>query len=108
MPSNAALLPSLKTRVALPLLLGALALIVLALPARSLATSSLASAQRTSLPKPAVLTFTTMQVGAPGNPSVGIVPFEDKVFSSCAESPQPENPKKPCMEVGGVDHQYGI
>lgn len=27
--------------------------------------------------KPAVLTFAVAKVGAPGNPSVGIIPFED-------------------------------
>ncbi len=31
-------------------------------------------------PKPAVLTFKTVKVGAPGNPSVGIVPFTDAIY----------------------------
>ncbi|MGD9734182.1 MAG: hypothetical protein AB7V58_01030 [Solirubrobacterales bacterium] len=58
---------------------------------------------------PAVLTFTTMDVGAPGNPSVGIIPFEDKIFQSCAEAPAPESKRKPaCMEVGEVGYRYGI
>src|SRR6476469_11039452 len=59
--------------------------------------------------KPAVLTFTVAKVGAPGNPSVGIIPFEDKLFKSCSEAPPPSGPRAPeCMEVGGVDYRYGI
>ena len=38
-------------------------------------------------PAPAVLTFKTVKVGAPGNPSVGIVPFNDAVYHNCAEAP---------------------
>jgi hypothetical protein len=75
--------------------LGAIALAALLLPALAVA-----------LPKPAVLTFTVAKVGAPGNPSVGIVPFEDELFKNCGEAPS--NPKKPCMEVGGVGYRYGI
>jgi len=57
-------------------------------------------------PKPAVLTFKTVKVGAPGNPSVAIIPFEDLLFRNCSEAPVIE--KKPCQEVGGVDYRYGI
>jgi formylglycine-generating enzyme required for sulfatase activity len=56
-------------------------------------------------PKPPVLTFKTVKVGAPGNPSVGIVPFKDAVYQSCAEA---AGIKPPCQEVGGVDYRYGI
>jgi hypothetical protein len=59
--------------------------------------------------KPAVLTFTVAEIESPGNPSVGIIPFEDKLFKSCSEAPQPTGSRAPaCMEVGGVDHRYGI
>ncbi len=56
-------------------------------------------------PAPSVLTFKTAKVGAPGNPSVGIVPFTDAVYSSCAEAPQ-TGPA--CQQVGGVKYRYGI
>lgn len=59
--------------------------------------------------RPAVLTFTVAKVGAPGNPAVGIVPFTDGIYSSCAEAPAPSGPRAPrCMEVGKVDYRYGI
>jgi formylglycine-generating enzyme required for sulfatase activity len=59
-----------------------------------------------SAAKPAVITFTVAKVGAPGNPSVGVIPFEDEIFQNCAAAPV--IPKKPCMEVGGVGYRYGI
>ncbi len=58
-------------------------------------------------PAPSVLTFKTVKVGAPGNPSVGIVPFTEAVYSSCAEV-VPAEKQPPCQEVGGVDYRYGI
>jgi hypothetical protein len=58
-------------------------------------------------PVPSVLTFKTVTVGAPGNPSVGIVPFTDAVYSSCAEV-VPAEKQPPCQQVGGVDYRYGI
>src|SRR3954469_3502257 len=58
-------------------------------------------------PAPSVLTFKTVKVGAPGNPSVGIVPFADAVYSSCAEV-VPAEKQPPCQQVGGVDYRYGI
>ena len=58
-------------------------------------------------PAPAVLTFKTVEVGAPGNPSVGIVPFTDAVYASCAEV-VPAEKQPPCQQVGGVDYRYGI
>jgi formylglycine-generating enzyme required for sulfatase activity len=71
---------------------------VAALAAPALATAS---------PKPAVLTFKTVRVGKPGNPSVGIVPFTDAVYRSCSEvAPEPHVPA--CQEVGSVKHSYGI
>jgi formylglycine-generating enzyme required for sulfatase activity len=57
-------------------------------------------------PKPAVLTLTTAKIGAPGNPSVGIVPFSDAVYPSCEAAPA--EGKKACQEVGGVPYRYGI
>ncbi len=60
-------------------------------------------------PAPSVLTFKTMQVGAPGNPAVGIVPFADSIYRSCGEAPQPKGPRAPaCQEVGGVGYGFGI
>jgi hypothetical protein len=58
-------------------------------------------------PVPAVLTFKTVTVGAPGNPSVGIVPFADAVYSSCAEV-VPAEKQPPCQQVGAVGYRYGI
>jgi formylglycine-generating enzyme required for sulfatase activity len=83
---------ALRNRLALALTLVAVA--ALAGPAVSAAA-----------PKPAVLTFKTVKVGAPGNPSVGVVPFKDAVYKSCAEA---AGIKPPCQEVGGVDYRYGI
>jgi hypothetical protein len=56
-------------------------------------------------PAPSVLTLKTAEIGAPGNPSVGIVPFKDAIYRSCAEAPESS---PPCQEVGGVKHRYGI
>jgi hypothetical protein len=52
--------------------------------------------------KRAVVEVRTVEVGAPGNPSVGIVPFTDAVYQSCAGAPAG------CQQVGGVDYRYGI
>jgi hypothetical protein len=98
MTSARAVSASLKTRLGLFAALAALALALVAVPAASAAP-----------PPPKVLTFTMMKVGDPGNPSVGIIPFEDKIFESCAEAPKPKSKRKPaCMEVGGVPYGYGI
>jgi hypothetical protein len=58
-------------------------------------------------PAPSVLTFKTAKVGAPGNPSVGIVPFTNAVYSSCAEV-VPAEKQPPCQQVGAVGYRYGI
>jgi hypothetical protein len=84
----------LQNRLALGLTFVAMS--VLAGPAVSLAA-----------PAPSVLTFKTVKVTAPGNPSVGIVPFTDAVYSSCAEVVSAEK-QPPCQQVGGVDYRYGI
>ena len=65
-----AALRDLQNRIALAL--GVVALAALAGPAASVAA-----------PGPAVLTLKTAKVGAPGNPSVGIVPFTDAIYRSC-------------------------
>ena len=79
------------------------ALIVLALLALAAPLSALAK------PAPSVLTFKVMDVGAAGNPAVGIVPFEDAIYSSCTEAPVPKGPRAPaCQMVGGVGYSYGI
>lgn len=73
-----------------------------------LAAAALAGpAMSAASPAPSVLTLKTVTVGAPGNPSVGIVPFKDAVYRSCAEAPQ-EAHTPPCQEVGGVEYRYGI
>jgi formylglycine-generating enzyme required for sulfatase activity len=58
-------------------------------------------------PAPSVLTFKTVKVGAPGNSPVGIVPFTDAVYSSCAEV-VPAEKQPPCQQVGAVGYRYGI
>ncbi|MFK4105842.1 hypothetical protein ACI2L1_38445 [Streptomyces sp. NPDC019531] len=52
----------------------------------------------------AVVTLTTAKVGAPGNRSVGILPFKDALYRSCTEAPSPSK----CLTVGGVRHPYEI
>jgi len=85
-----------KNRLFLAAFVAALA--ALALPAPAAAA-----------PKPAVLTFKTATVGAPGNPAVGIVPFTEPIYGSCAEAPPPKGPRAPtCMEVGKVEYRYGL
>ncbi len=74
--------------------LTSVALVALAWPALSAAA-----------PRPAVLTLKTVKVGAPGNPSVAIVPFTDAIYPSCAGLAESE---PPCQEVGAVGYRYGI
>ena len=83
----------MKIRLALSLTI-VLAAAALAVPAISAAA-----------PAPSVLTFKTVKVGAPGNPSVGITPFKDAVYRSCDEAAQT---RPPCQEVGAVGYGYGI
>jgi len=79
------------------------ALIVLAFVACAVPAGALASSASS------VLTFKTMDVEAPGNPAVGIVPFTDAIYRSCSEAPQPKGPRAPvCQQVGGVGYGYGI
>lgn len=82
-----------------------------AVVAASLALAAPALAAPTGS-KRAVLTFRTAQVGSPGNPSVGIVPFTNAVYGSCAEAPpEPKIKGKlpdPCQQVGNVPYSYGI
>ncbi len=56
-------------------------------------------------PAPSILSFKTATVGAAGNRSVGIVPFSDAIYRSCAEA---RKSKPGCQEVGGVKYRYGI
>jgi hypothetical protein len=53
----------------------------------------------------AVVSVKTVKVGSPGNPSVGIVPFTDAVYQSCADAP---DTTPACQTVGGVKYGYGI
>ena len=101
MPATRVVPETLKIRLALGLALAASALALLTAPAQA--------AMPGAPTPPAVLTFTTMDVGSPGNPSVGIVPFTDAIYKNCAEAPEPKGPRAPsCMEVGGVKYKYGI
>jgi formylglycine-generating enzyme required for sulfatase activity len=52
-----------------------------------------------------VVTLATVRVGAPGNPSVGVVPFQDAVYRSCADAP---TTTPGCLTVGGVGYRYEI
>ena len=70
---------ALRNRLVLALAVGAVA--ALAGPAASVAS-----------PPPSVLTFQTVKVGAPGNPSVGIVPFTDAIYPSCAVAGETQPP----------------
>lgn len=81
-----------RNRLALALTIVAAS--VLAVPGMSVAA-----------PGPSVVTLTTVKIGAPGNPSVGIVPFTDAIYASCADAPQA---KPACQQVGGVKYRYGI
>jgi hypothetical protein len=76
----------------------AIALAVLTLAALAGPALALGSAGK-------AVTFKTIEVGAPGNPSVAILPFTDAVYRSCAEAPQSE---KECLTVGGVKYRYGL
>jgi hypothetical protein len=77
----------------------ALALTIVAASVLAIPGTSVASPARS------VLTLKTVKVGAPGNPSVGIVPFTDAIYASCADAPQA---KPACQQVGGVKYRYGI
>ena len=85
-------LVALRNRVALALTI----VTALALAAPAIAAAS---------PAPFVVTLKTVKVGAPGNPSVGIVPFTDAIYASCDDAPQA---KPACQQVGGVKYRYGI
>jgi hypothetical protein len=102
MPIARAVSPALSTRRLVGLTAIVVALFALAAPALAGAAG----------PKRAVLTFRTAQVGDPGNPSVGIVPFENAIYGSCAEAPaEPKIKGKlpdPCQQVGNVPYNYGI
>src|ERR1700754_3218716 len=94
----------MTTHPALRALRGRLApaLLVLAIAGLAIPAPSLAAA-------PSVLTFKTMKVGAPDNPAVGIVPFTDAIYKSCAEAPEPKGPRAPaCQMVGGVGYEFGV
>jgi hypothetical protein len=94
MPTLRAALDVLRNRLAPALTF--LAVAALAGPAVSVAS-----------PAPSVLTFKTVKVGAPGNPSIGIVPFTDAIYASCAEV-VPAEKQPPCQQVGGVDYRYRV
>lgn len=75
-------------------------LVLLALAAAALIPLTVAPAAGA-----ATVTLTTVDVGSPGNPSVGVIPFTDAIYKSCADAPQG---KKSCQTVGGVGYRYGI
>lgn len=75
------------------------ALALLALAAAALALLMPAGARA------AAVTLTTVEVGAPNNPSVAIVPFTDAIYPSCADAPQTS---RGCQTLGGVARPYAI
>lgn len=81
--------------------LPALALAALAVAVLPLIAPPTASAKD----RRAVVALTTVDVGAPGNPSVAIIPFTDAVYQSCADAP---SSKKTCQTLGNVDYRYSI
>jgi hypothetical protein len=102
-----ALTRSLPARRLVGLIAAVTTLFVLALP------TAAGARPRTSVARPAVLTFTVAKVGKPGNPSVAIVPFANAIYPDCAAAPpEPKvattNLPDPCQEVGGVPYEYGI
>ena len=52
-----------------------------------------------------VVVVRTVQVAEPGNASIGVVPFTDAIYPSCAEAP---TTGPDCQSIGAVDHRYGI
>ncbi|MFF3766446.1 hypothetical protein ACFYYR_20515 [Streptomyces sp. NPDC001922] len=52
-----------------------------------------------------VVIVTTRGIGAPGNPAVGVVPFTDAVYRTCADAPQTS---QGCQMIGGVPYVYEI
>ena len=52
-----------------------------------------------------VVVVRTVEVADPGNPSVGVVPFTDAIYASCADAPT-SGPA--CQAIGAVDHRHGI
>jgi len=76
-----------------------------ALAAACLALALAAPGGANAAGKGAVVTVRTVTVGAPGNPSVGIVPFSDAIYKSCGEAPQAQ---PACQLVGDVGYRYGI
>ena len=51
------------------------------------------------------VTIKTASVGSAGNASVGIIPFTDAIYESCADAP---SSKQGCQTVGGVSYPYEI
>ncbi len=66
-----------------------------------------ASSPATASTKRATVSVRTVEVGNPGNPSVGIVPFTDAVYQSCDDAPQTSG-SPACQSVGGVKDPYEI
>jgi formylglycine-generating enzyme required for sulfatase activity len=93
--------PSARPTTLSALPLPALVALVLAAAVASLLVPAGAGAAR----RQAVVTLTTVDVGAPGNPSVAIVPFTDAIYESCADAPQA---RAGCQTLGGVDYRYAI
>lgn len=74
-------------------------LVLMAAAAGALAPASEAAAKR------ATVKVKTVTVAAPRNAPVGIVPFSDAIYRSCAEAPQTV---AGCQQVGRVGYRYGI
>lgn len=66
---------------------------------------ALALAPAAAARPPAQLTFRTVTVGSPGNPSASIVPFHDAIYPSCSVAPPSQ---AGCLAVGSVGYRYEI
>lgn len=97
----------MQTHPALRAFRGRLAPALIVLVLLALAVPAGVAAKKVASP---VLSFKVMQVGAPGNPGAGIVPFTNAIYRTCAEAPKPKSKKRgrKCMMVGRVGYEYGI
>ncbi|MFM8888711.1 MAG: hypothetical protein ACKOGM_01805, partial [Solirubrobacterales bacterium] len=55
--------------------------------------------------KRGVVEVDQVTVGAPGNPSVSIVPFTDAIYPSCSAAPSGSSN---CMTIGSVPNRFQI
>lgn len=66
---------------------------------------ALAGASGAEAAKRGVVAVDQVTVGAPGNPSISIVPFTDAVYPSCSAAPSGSSN---CMTIGSVPNRFQI